>query len=405
MIKLSENSQAAILLTACFTENDSRESSPLSPVAWDHLKSGLASRLLEPGHLLGDDSDSIIRAIERPNMMQDRLRRLLDRSGAMAVAMERWRRAGLWVVTQFDELYPQKLVDRMGEEAPPLLFGSGDTSILKKSGLAVICPDHAGDDGDDFARALGERCASECFSVLVCSFEGACRRAVEGALEMEGLVLALMSDGLMNHSLRGKNRKYINSGNLALVSPFYPEARPNTEKLAEIYKLLYCMSEAALIVSAVPDTGIAFYNAIESLDNGLIPIWTRHEHAGNPANCKLLSKAAKIIPEEITELDLKSLLIHGSNPIPEGRIHQDCHTNKKPEEDYFFELFRERFKTMGSCRGWRLNDLANETGLCQTQLKLWLRRLIEERMVEKRDKSNEFYWISDKPKQGVMFPD
>ena len=63
---------------------------------------------------------------------------LLSRGHSLAIAIEKWQLAGLWVVTRSDADYPKRLKSRLKKNSPPVLFGCGDPALLNMGGIAFI---------------------------------------------------------------------------------------------------------------------------------------------------------------------------------------------------------------------------------------------------------------------------
>ena len=61
----------------------------------------------------------------------------------------------LWVVTRADPDYPRRLKTRMRGNAPPVLYGCGDRTILESGGLAVVGSRNVGEDLIEYAEDVG----------------------------------------------------------------------------------------------------------------------------------------------------------------------------------------------------------------------------------------------------------
>src|SRR4029079_2231718 len=80
----------------------------------------------------------------------------LARAGHIGFEVDRLRSNGVWFVTVADEAYPAELLRRLGANAPPVLFGTGDAQLLRVGGIAVV----GSRDADDAAIAFTERLAT-----------------------------------------------------------------------------------------------------------------------------------------------------------------------------------------------------------------------------------------------------
>src|SRR5262249_4569703 len=141
----------------------------------------------------------------------------------MALALEKWQRAGLWVMTRSDPDYPSRLKKRLKLETPPLLFGCGDRRLLDLGGIAVVGSRKTTQDDLSYTSRLGGAVALQGFSVISGGARGVDEAAMLGALEKEGTVIGVLADSLLRAATSARYRKGLMSKNLALISPFSPE--------------------------------------------------------------------------------------------------------------------------------------------------------------------------------------
>ena len=62
----------------------------------------------------------------------------VEGSGAVAFEYEDISRRGITAISIGSELYPERLGRLLGNSAPPLLFGVGNPSLLKRGGVAIV---------------------------------------------------------------------------------------------------------------------------------------------------------------------------------------------------------------------------------------------------------------------------
>ena len=98
--------QAVMLLTATFGRSDRSGTKPLSIREWARFAVWLKDHELEPASLLKCDLRSVLSGWADRAITVPRLEGLLGRGGALGLALERWQRAGLWVMTRSDPEYP-----------------------------------------------------------------------------------------------------------------------------------------------------------------------------------------------------------------------------------------------------------------------------------------------------------
>ncbi len=115
--------------------------------------------------------------------------------------------------------------------------------------------DRTEEDGD-FARRVAEHCAHEGIAIISGAAKGIDRDAMAGALlEVGGWALGVLAEGLAKTATSGQYRAGLASDHLTLVSPFDPDSRWFAYNAMERNKLLYGLSDAALVVASSADSG------------------------------------------------------------------------------------------------------------------------------------------------------
>ena len=158
---LTPQSQAVLLLNVSLGKSDTGGSKPLARGEWARFAAWLHDNGLEPSVLLKEDLDALLEGWEDRTVTRERLRALLNRGAALGLSLERWERAGLWVLTRSDADYPERLKRRLGRSAPAVLFGCGNRALLGRGGIAVVGSRNAGGDDLAFALKLGADAAAE----------------------------------------------------------------------------------------------------------------------------------------------------------------------------------------------------------------------------------------------------
>ncbi|MGF1613818.1 MAG: DNA-processing protein DprA [Gammaproteobacteria bacterium] len=172
----------------------------------------------------------------------------MNRGSALAIAMEKWLRAGLWVMTRADQDYPSRLKRRLGTDSPAVLYGYGNRSLLNSGGLAVVGSRNAADDDLEYTRRVGVAAASQGYSIVSGGARGIDEAAMLGALENEGTAVGVLADSLLRACSSTKYRRHLLAKNLVLVSTFHPEAGFNAGNAMQRNKYIYCLAEAARVV-------------------------------------------------------------------------------------------------------------------------------------------------------------
>ena len=120
---LSPTAQATLLLTSYFSKASSDDVKPLTNAEWGRFALWLKSKSITPADLLVPDPKPLLNGWSDSKVDSDRIVQLLNRGHSLALAVEKWQRAGLWVVTRSDPEYPWRLKQRLKTDSPPVLFG------------------------------------------------------------------------------------------------------------------------------------------------------------------------------------------------------------------------------------------------------------------------------------------
>jgi predicted Rossmann fold nucleotide-binding protein DprA/Smf involved in DNA uptake len=320
----SEQTQAILLLTTWLGKPGSGDPAPLTPTEWGRFALYLVDIGRKPADLLHvHDLGPLLSSLSDKKVTVSRVSKLLKRSAALAIAMERWERAGLWVMTRSDPAYPRRWKQRLKNDAPPVLFGAGNKDLLNRGGLAVVGSRDLDESQIELASNLGRMAASEGRVVISGGARGADEAAMLGALTSEGSATGVLADSLLRTCTSSKYRKALMRNDLALVSPFNPEAGFNVGNAMARNKYIYCLSDGAVVVAATKDKGGTWSGAVENLKHKWVQVWVaKNKSSGNKA---LVEAGAKWLPVEVSigkildsqqPLGVSENAVQGAPPIP-----------------------------------------------------------------------------------------
>jgi predicted Rossmann fold nucleotide-binding protein DprA/Smf involved in DNA uptake len=304
---LTPDTQTVLLLCGDLGLRDRNGRKPLGLKQHNKLASWLKNKGLRPADLLGSEADERLDDLQQAELNRERLAPLLERGAALAFAAEKWERSGLWVISRGDRWYPERLRRYLGLAAPPLLYGVGPRDILDQGGLAVVGSRDRSEEDGEFARRVGERCAAEEIAVISGAAKGIDRDAMSGALVVGGRALGVLAEGLGRTATAGQYRTGLVNERLTLVSPYDPDSKWFAYAAMERNKLLYGLSDAALVVASAADSGGTWAGALEALDSGKLNVYVKLTGAVAAGNPRLAAKGAIPFPPE-PWTDLRSLL-------------------------------------------------------------------------------------------------
>ena len=153
-------------MTAWFSRGGNREARPLTVAEWGRFARWLKSKNLTPGCLIKGPVGELMREFDDRSVTAKRVESLLARGAALALSLEKWERAGIWVMTRSDPDYPSRLKGRLKQNSPATFFGCGDRSLLSGRSLAVVGSRKVDAEGLAYSALLGYAAAREDCSVV-----------------------------------------------------------------------------------------------------------------------------------------------------------------------------------------------------------------------------------------------
>ena len=295
---MTPDTQAVLLLCGELGQRAGNGLKPLGLRQYNNLATWLKTEGLRPGDLLTSQGRTRLGGLQAAEVNSDRVSPLLERGTALALIVERWERSGLWVISRSDDCYPDRLKRYLGLAAPPLLYGVGSKSLLNRGGLAVVGSRDRSEEDGEFARLVGEHCASEGIAIVSGAAKGIDRDAMSGALDVGGWALGVLAEGLAKTATSAQYRSGLMSDHLTLVSPFDPDSRWFAYTAMERNKLLYGLSDAALVVASSADSGGTWAGATEALQLGKVKVFVKSTGALAPGNPKLVRMGGIPFPAE-----------------------------------------------------------------------------------------------------------
>ena len=399
---LTDNALAILLLTISFGRSDKKAVRPLSNIEWHRLAIFLREHNLEPMALLHESPQDLLSDWCDNTVTIPRLSALLQRGVALSLSLEKWDRAGIWVIARSDPNYPTRLQCTLKGRRPPVLFGCGPKAALDAGGIAIVGSRDADLKSLNFAHELGAAAADKACAVVTGASRGVDREAMFGALKRGGNAIGVLGSDLFRAASSAGYREFLMSENLTLVSPFNPESRFLVSRAMERNKYIYCLANRAVVVTSAYNKGGTWSGAMECLKAGWVPVWVRDNGNDGRGNAEFVKRGAMRMPQKtssIVDLLCKLLEDHPTEdamqstlplqppdelqPVLAGR---EKVVNSIAREDLgFFDLFVMRFRHLANDGDLlKLDDVAARLPDVQkSQLQKWLNRGVSEGILEK----------------------
>lgn len=380
-IPISADGQAIALACTPMALPGGSSLKPLAPSDWSRLSATLATAEMQPRELIGLEADAIMKRLRIEADPAQRLGALMSRGGQLGLELERLANLGIWLLTLADQPYPGNLVDRLGQTAPPVLFGAGPRGALEASSIAVVGSRDVDDRGIAFASRLGAICGEQGFAVVSGAARGVDAAAMAGILEQGGGAIGVTVDPLEKLVVRPAFRSAIADEQLTLVTPFHPSARWHQGNAMRRNRLIYALSEAAVVVASSAEKGGTRAGALENLKAGWVPLHVRDD--GTSGNRLLISEGAIPLPQRLDDLQVESL----TESRQASLLAEDPDASRPPES---------AFDAIWSFLATKLEQPRTEKEVAELldvqigQTRAWLKRAVEEGLAEASKKPKRY---------------
>ena len=399
---LSANTQAILLLTApLIAESNKTSADILTAVEYKRLARFLRENQRQPADLIDPDAQELLGERFQP-IDKDRLERLLARGFLLSQAVEHWQTRAIWVVSRADAEYPSRLKTRLMGDAPPILYGCGESAIVNTGRLAVVGSRQVDNALVAYTEDIGRLGAKAGHTLVSGGARGIDQAAMRGALEGGGKVVGVLADSLERAGLDRDNRNFLMDGQLALVSPYDPAAGFNVGHSMQRNKLIYALSDAAIVVNSDYEKGGTWAGAVEQLEKlRFVPVYVRSNGKTGKGLEALRRKGALPWPNpetpkaltEVLEVQVSSRKAAPSQTEFFSSIREEAEQAYIPQTtglsaespltpaDELFAAVRELLGKMETPTTDA--EVASDLGVSKTQAKKWLQRLVQESVWEK----------------------
>lgn len=317
MYSLREETQVAVLLCA---HTGSEPAQPLSSSEYVRLVQWLQEKGFPPEALLSPDMHLLLLEAEGAlGLSAERLEQLLGCGGQLALWLEGWSNAGMWLASWNDTEYPPVLRKKLNHQASVLLYGFGNPILLQQGGLAIVGSRHASDSLVEVARRLANGCAREGWTVISGGAKGVDRATMLGALEEGGTCVGVLAADLARIAASPSLRDYLLGDKLCLISPYHPKSGFTVGNAMGRNKVIYALAEFALVMACEEGRGGTWAGAVENLQHRWTPLFVYTGEESPTANNTLLQMGAHpFIPS--TEGTLREQLQASLQSSPTGQL-------------------------------------------------------------------------------------
>lgn len=299
-MNVNQNSLVLVLLSshlgAPAGSSQEEKLHPLSLKEWNLIARKLQATGIKPSDLLAFSKTDLQGLFSIPEEEAVRLLALLSRREEIIGALERYEEIGIRVITRADMDYPQKFRQRLKESAPAVLFFAGNKDLLGQPGVCVVGSRHLDNIGQACAEFVGNSCGLSGMVLYSGGAKGVDTISMTSALESRGTAVGILVDSLERAVRKLDYRAALERGDLCLVTPYAPNAGFSVGAAMGRNRMIYTLSDYAIVVASDYEKGGTWAGATEALKNNWVPIFVL-EHADMPeGNQQLLERGALAFP-------------------------------------------------------------------------------------------------------------
>lgn len=293
---ISPDTQVTLLLCSKLGQLNESSSTPLTTTEYASLCQWLRNESKSLAHLFEPEVVDQYSKISRFD--PKRLPSLLSRGGALALAVEDWTNKGIWIISRSDENYPKRLIERLSNKSPPLLYGAGDPRLLSNGGLAVVGSRNISERAILATRQIGILCVQNGIQLISGGARGVDSEGMQTVLENGGSVIGFVADSLLKMSVNGKYRQGLKEQRVVLVTANDPKTPFNVGNAMARNKFVYCLSDWTLVIASSYNEGGTWAGATENLKHKWVPLFVRKDVDVPEGNYRLIDKGAIAISPE-----------------------------------------------------------------------------------------------------------
>lgn len=403
---LQPDTQAILLLCAGFGQSRQAEPMPLSLGEYNALAQKLQQQNLRPADLLTTDGKNWVFDEINGSLSPQRIVHLLERGAMLAVAVEDWTNKGLWILSRSDETYPQRLKRKLKHLSPPILYGVGNPDLLSEGGLAVVGSRDIDDEGFGYTQRIAEKCAEQGIQIVSGGARGVDQTAMLASISVGGKSVGVLADSLIKAAVSMKYREGLRQGRVALISPYDPFAGFNAGNAMNRNKHVYALADHALVINSSYEKGGTWAGAKEELKKASkIPVWVRLEGDISQGNHQLVKLGAIPFPLQPWNRSILDLLeeaeqIHRIETQESTSKQLDLREENQPEiqlnnasyqeKEHISKLPKDAYEAVLPLLLHHLSEPKRDKEIADLldvgvgQVRLWLKKAIKEKFVEKK---------------------
>ncbi|MCJ7626085.1 MAG: DNA-processing protein DprA [Anaerolineaceae bacterium] len=298
---ITDDSKAIVLICTKVVLDESADISPLTLSGWNAIVGKIVNSKYQcPGNLFGESVDNLSKELDIPANEAERIVRLLNYSSRLDFELERLRSLGIWILTRADKDYPQRFKKRLKKYAPTVVFGAGERALIGQPGVAIVGSRNIDEQAHRFTEIIGNAAAYHGLVVYSGGARGVDITAMKNAVEGRGYSVGILATSLEKALKNSLYREPLQRGDMALIALYGTNIGFNVGTAMGRNKLIYALSDYAVVVSCDLEKGGTWAGATETLKHHWVPVFVRENETVPEGNVALIDQKGAIpLPDPI----------------------------------------------------------------------------------------------------------
>jgi predicted Rossmann fold nucleotide-binding protein DprA/Smf involved in DNA uptake len=240
----------------------------------------------------------------------ERTKKLCDAATAFTFEMERLEESGIRVLSFLDDGFPKRVTDALGTKSSAFLLVAGNINLFDRTGRGLVGSRNASDEIVSVAQSAANAAVRQGDVVVSGLAKGVDQVAMSAALDADGEVIGVPTEGIRRIAKSNDVRKLVHEGRICLVSPYAPDVGFSVGLAMGRNRFVYALSESTLVVASDLEKGGTWAGADEALkgDFAQVDVWTGE--GATKGNAALVAKGAHAVPSR------DEFWLSGFNPAP-----------------------------------------------------------------------------------------
>lgn len=213
----------------------------------------------------------------------DRIIRLLQNADDIIKIIDRLKSNGINVIGLDDDNYPERIIKKLKDNAPPVLFYAGNPELMNTTGISVVGSRKPTVNAQNFARKMGNACAYHNYTLISGGATGCDCIAEYNCTEFGGNSLIFLAMPLARQMKIPRMEKAIANNRICLVSDHNPSDIFNTGYAINRNRYIYACGNCAVVCDSAENKGGSFNGAMDCINNnyGLVTAFDDENSKGN----------------------------------------------------------------------------------------------------------------------------